>query len=106
MPFFCLNIGSLVFVGCIIFVPFLPSLADRSYWIKRLKDDILIAGEVDYIMKQLQLGSTEMQIIIKNLQLENMSLSPTLQQKAIEIINAGIKITPDVIKGALKDGKI
>ena len=57
-------------------------------------------------MKQLQLGSTEMQIIIKNLQLENMSLSPTLQQKAIEIINAGIKITPDVIKGALKDGKI
>ena len=57
-------------------------------------------------MKQLQLGSTEMQIIIKNLQLENMSLSPTLQQKAIEIINSGIKITPDVIKGALKDGKI
>ena len=71
-----------------------------------MKDDILIAGEVDYIMKQLQLGSTEMQIIIKNLQLENMSLSPTLQQKAIEIINSGIKITPDVIKGALKDGKV
>ena len=89
-----------------IFIPFLPPLADRSYWIKRLKDDILIAGEVDYIMKQLQLDSTEMRIIIKNLQLENMSLSPTLQQKAIEIINAGIKITPDVIKGALKDGKI
>ena len=85
---------------------FLHSLAEMSYWIKRLKDDILITGEVDKIMKQLQLDSTEMRIIIKNLQLENMSLSPTLQQKAIEIINSGIKITPDVIKGALKDGKI
>lgn len=47
-----------------------------------------------------------MQIVLKNLQLENMTLSPSLQQKVIEIVNSGTKITPSLIKGALNHGKI
>ncbi|MFJ8236779.1 Zn-dependent hydrolase [Ureibacillus sp. NPDC094379] len=57
-------------------------------------------------MKQLKQNSTEMNTVLKNLELENMTLSPSLQQKAIDLVNSGKKITPSIIKGALNHEKL
>ncbi|MCJ7842297.1 Zn-dependent hydrolase [Lederbergia sp. NSJ-179] len=57
-------------------------------------------------MNKLKIDSEEFNRILKNLHLENLSLNPTLQKIALEIINSGVEITPTVIKGALHRGKI
>ncbi|MDM5334918.1 Zn-dependent hydrolase [Ureibacillus composti] len=57
-------------------------------------------------MKQLKQNSTEMYTVLKNLELENLTLSPSLQQKAIDIVNSGKKITSSIIKGALNHEKL
>ncbi|WP_163537498.1 Zn-dependent hydrolase [Gracilibacillus sp. YIM 98692] len=57
-------------------------------------------------MKELSLESKEFQRILYNLHLENITLSPTLQKRVIEIVNSGEEITPEVIKDALNRAKI
>ncbi|HWI48922.1 Zn-dependent hydrolase [Rummeliibacillus pycnus] len=57
-------------------------------------------------MKQIQMNSKELKRVTKNLQLENMSLHPSLQKKAVSLVNSGIDITPSVIKKALQNGKV
>lgn len=57
-------------------------------------------------MKQIQLNSPEFNRVLKNMQFENLQLSQSLQKKALEIVNSGVKITPDLIKEALANGKI
>nr|WP_106780809.1 Zn-dependent hydrolase [Lysinibacillus timonensis] len=57
-------------------------------------------------MKKIKLYSPEFERVLKNLQLENLSLSPELKEKVIEIVNSGIQISPDTIKEALDHGKI
>ncbi|WP_318614566.1 Zn-dependent hydrolase [Sporosarcina sp. YIM B06819] len=57
-------------------------------------------------MKQIQLNSPEFNRVLKNMQLENLNLSHSLQQKALEIVNSGIIITPALIKEALANGKV
>lgn len=57
-------------------------------------------------MKQIKLNSPEFNRVLKNMQLENVYLNDSLQQKALEIINSGVKITPSVIKEALANDKI
>jgi len=53
-------------------------------------------------MKQIQLNSPEFNRVLKNLQFENLSLTPTLQKKVLEIVNSGIQISPTIIKEVLK----
>ena len=57
-------------------------------------------------MKQIQLNSPEFNRVSKNLQLENLSLSPRLQKKAVDIVKSKTEISPNVIKEALNYGKI
>lgn len=57
-------------------------------------------------MKQIQLNSPEFNRVLKNMQLENLRLSHSLQQKALEIVNSGMTITPALIKEALSNGKV
>ncbi|WP_203248814.1 hypothetical protein [Sporosarcina beigongshangi] len=57
-------------------------------------------------MKQIQLNSPEFNRVLKNMQLENLGLSHSLQQKALDIVNSGITITPALIKEALANGKV
>ena len=52
-------------------------------------------------MKQIQLDSPEFNPVLKNMQLENLYLSHSLQQKALAIVNSGNIITPALIKEAL-----
>jgi len=66
----------------------------------------LTKSRKENIMKQLKQNSTEMNTVLKNLELENLTLSPSLQQKAIDIVNSGKKITPSIIKGALNHEKL
>lgn len=40
-------------------------------------------------MKKIQLNSPEFNRILKNLQFENLSLTPTLQKKVLEIVSSG-----------------
>lgn len=57
-------------------------------------------------MKQITLDSPEFNRVLKNLQLENLSLSSELQNKVIEIINSKMIISESIIKDALKNVKI
>lgn len=57
-------------------------------------------------MKQIQLNSPEFNRVLKNLQLEDLTLTPALQQKVIDIVNSGIEISPNIIKEALENDKI
>lgn len=57
-------------------------------------------------MKQILLNSPEFNRVLKNMQLENLRLSQSLQQKALEIVNSGMIVTPDLIKEALAHGKV
>lgn len=52
-------------------------------------------------MKKIQLNSPEFNRVLKNL-----SLTPTLQKKVLEIVNSGEQISPTIIKEALKNGKV
>ena len=56
-------------------------------------------------MKQIQLNSPEFNRVLKNMQLENLYLSPSLQKKALEIVNSGVEITPALIMEALANDK-
>ena len=42
-------------------------------------------------MKQIQLDSPEFNRVLKNMELENLYLNDSLQQKAVEIVNSGLK---------------
>ncbi|TQR21710.1 Zn-dependent hydrolase [Psychrobacillus vulpis] len=57
-------------------------------------------------MKKIQLNSPEFNRVLKNMQLENLYLSHSLQEKAIEIVNSGRKVTPTLIKEALANDKV
>ena len=57
-------------------------------------------------MKQIQLDSPEFNRVLKNMQLKKLELSHSLQQKALEIVNSGMVITPALIKEALANGKV
>ncbi|MBO0586870.1 Zn-dependent hydrolase [Sporosarcina sp. E16_8] len=57
-------------------------------------------------MKEIKLNSPEFNRVLKNMQLENLHLSHSLQQKALEIVNSGIPVTPALIKEALANGEI
>ncbi|KXH81724.1 hypothetical protein AU377_05515 [Sporosarcina sp. HYO08] len=59
-----------------------------------------------YDMKQIQLNSPEFNRVMKNMQLENLHLSHSLQKKVLEIVNSGIRITPALIKEALANDKV
>ncbi|QGG50561.1 Zn-dependent hydrolase [Lysinibacillus pakistanensis] len=52
-------------------------------------------------MKKIQLNSPEFNRVLKNLQFENLSLTPRLQKKVLEIVNSGKQISPTIIKEAL-----
>lgn len=56
-------------------------------------------------MKKIQLNSPEFNRVLKNMQFENLELSQSLQEKALEIVNSGIIVTPTVIKEALANDK-
>ncbi len=56
-------------------------------------------------MKELQIESKEFQRILHNLQLENLTLHPRLQEKVIELVNSGVFITPNIIKEILSRGR-
>ena len=57
-------------------------------------------------MKPIQSNSPELDRVLKNMHLENLYLSPSLQQKALDIVNSDQIITRDLIKEALADDKI
>ena len=57
-------------------------------------------------MKEIQLNSPEFNRVLKNMQLEDLHLSHSLQQKALEIVNSGMPITPALIKKALVNGEV
>lgn len=57
-------------------------------------------------MNKIQLNSPEFNRVLKNMQLENLHLSHSLQQKALEIVNSGMTITPDLIKEALAKSEV
>jgi hypothetical protein len=57
-------------------------------------------------VKNIQLNSPEFKRVLKNMQLENLHLSHSLQQKALEIVNSGMIITPALIKEALANGEV
>lgn len=59
-----------------------------------------------FSVKDIQLNSPEFNRVLKNMQLENLHLSHSLQQKALEIVNSGIPVTPALIKEALANGEI
>lgn len=57
-------------------------------------------------MKKIQLNSPEFNSVLKNMQLENLQLSQSLQQKALEIVNSGMIVTPALIMEALANDKV
>ena len=57
-------------------------------------------------MRQIQLNSPEFNRVTKNLELENLSLSPVLQKKAVDIVNSRTQISPKMRQEALNDGKV
>lgn len=59
-----------------------------------------------FSVKEIQLNSPEFNRVLKNMQLENLHLSHSLQQKALEIVNSGMPVTPALIKEALANGEI
>ena len=65
-----------------------------------------IVQKGEFFMKKIHLNSPEFNRVMKNLQLENLSLSPILQQKVLELVNAQTPLTPNIIKEALKHGQI
>ena len=52
------------------------------------------------------INSLEFKRVEKNLALENLYVDEELALKAIETVNAGKKLTPTMIKEALRHGKV
>ncbi len=59
-----------------------------------------------FSVKEIQLNSPEFNRVLKNMELENLHLSHSLQQKALDIVNSGMPVTPALIKEALANGDI
>ena len=57
-------------------------------------------------MKKIMVNSLEFKRVEKNLALENLYVNEELALKAIETVNAGKKLTPTMIKEALRHGKV
>lgn len=57
-------------------------------------------------MKELTQESKEFKRVLHNLHLENLSLSPDMQKRVLELINAKASITPNLIKDVLRRGKV
>lgn len=58
------------------------------------------------IMKKIVIDSLEFKRVEKNLALENLHVKEELALKAIETVNAGKKLTPNMIKEVLELGKV
>lgn len=52
-------------------------------------------------MKSITLHSKEFERVLKNMEIENLYLSNSLQKKALDLVNSGQKITPSMIKESL-----
>lgn len=70
-------------------------------WINPIFQLKINSREESFSMKQIQLDSPEFNRVLKNMQLENLYLSLSLQQKALDIVNSGVIITPTLIKETL-----
>ena len=57
-------------------------------------------------VKKIMINSLEFKRVEKNLALENLYVDEELALKAIETVNAGKKLTPTMIKEALRHGKV
>ncbi|MDG5790144.1 Zn-dependent hydrolase [Evansella sp. AB-P1] len=57
-------------------------------------------------MKEIKMESKEFNRVLHNLHLENLSLSPDMQKRVLELVNAKVEITPTLIKDILQNGKI
>lgn len=57
-------------------------------------------------MKKLTVDSKKFKRVLKNLNLENITLHPRLQKKVLDLVNSGATITPNIIKDALNRGKV
>lgn len=57
-------------------------------------------------VKKIMINSLEFKRVEKNLALENLYVNEELALKAIETVNAGKKLTPTMIKEALRHGKV
>lgn len=57
-------------------------------------------------MKELTRESKEFKRVLHNLHLENLSLSPDMQKRVVELINAKAAISPNLIKDVLRLGKV
>ena len=57
-------------------------------------------------MKKIVIDSLEFKRVEKNLALENLYVNEELALKAIETVNAGKKLTPNMIKEVLELGKV
>lgn len=58
------------------------------------------------MMKKIVIDSLEFKRVEKNLALENLHVNEELALKAIETVNAGKKLTPNMIKEVLELGKV
>ncbi|WP_199171917.1 Zn-dependent hydrolase [Sporosarcina sp. P13] len=57
-------------------------------------------------MKALDLDSKEFRRVMHNLHLENLRLSPDVQEKVLELINTKTSINSTLIKDILRHGKV
>lgn len=57
-------------------------------------------------MNELTMESKEFKRVLHNLHLENLTLSPVLQEKVLQLVNSKVSITPTLIKGLLQNGKV
>lgn len=57
-------------------------------------------------MKELKPESKEFKRVIHNLHLENLSLSPNMQKKVLDLVNSNVTITPTLIKDILRHGEV
>lgn len=57
-------------------------------------------------MKELKLDSKEFKRVMHNLHLENLSLSPSMQKRVIDLVNKKVSITPTLIKEIIRNGEV
>lgn len=57
-------------------------------------------------MNELTMESKEFKRVLHNLHLENLTLSPVMQEKVLHLVNSKVSITPTLIKGLLQNGKV
>jgi len=69
-----------------------------------VKKDVIKKGVV--CMRELKLESKEFERVMHNLHLENLSLSPDMQKRVLELVNSNVAITPTLIKDILQHGEV